>query len=122
MKIETKLRLQKWALMALRSIVWHVDEWLHRQEVAYRDSVAGQHPSVQRIDGADARGHASPARPDEQSTPTLPREVTATRPSRRRETFAQWEARRSGIAAVSKKEARRRRGMPVREFDLRFAR
>jgi hypothetical protein len=41
MKAETKLRLRKWALMTLRAIVWHVDEWLHRQEVRLRDELAG---------------------------------------------------------------------------------
>jgi hypothetical protein len=36
------------------------------------------------------------------------------------ETFQQWEARRSGVAVISKKEARRRRGVSARAFDLRF--
>lgn len=36
------------------------------------------------------------------------------------ETFAEWEARRSGVAVVTKREARRRR-LSAREFDLRFA-
>jgi len=37
------------------------------------------------------------------------------------ETFQQWEARRSGVAVISKKEARRRRGITARAFDFRFA-
>jgi hypothetical protein len=40
MKPETKLWLRKQFLMALRSIVWHVDDWLHRQEVKFRDEIS----------------------------------------------------------------------------------
>jgi len=36
----TKLALRRRLLMILRAIVWHTDEWLHRQELALREECA----------------------------------------------------------------------------------
>jgi len=41
MKPETKLWIRKRALMALRAMLWHADEWLHRQEVKLREEIQG---------------------------------------------------------------------------------
>jgi|ERR1051326_1606319 hypothetical protein len=110
MKTETKLRLRKWALMTLRAIVWRVDEWLHAQEVKYRKDLHVPGGRVTPLQTAIAR-----------KRPTATDETAREKPPVRGESFEAWEARRSGIAVVSKKSVRRR-GMPVREFDLRFAR
>jgi hypothetical protein len=40
MKPETKLWLRKKALMALRSLLWHADEWLHVQELKLRKNLS----------------------------------------------------------------------------------
>lgn len=107
MKPETKLWLRKKALMVLRAIVWHADEWLHRQEVALREDLSGRHqvselaaPSIEKTDQSQDMPHRAPGRS---------------------ETFMQWEARKSGIAVVSKKDTRRRRAMTASAFDLRFS-
>jgi hypothetical protein len=101
MKPETKLALRRRLLMILRAILWHADEWLHRQELALREE-------LERVAPARAEKIHSP---NAGSTPAARSKV---------ETFLEWEARRSGVAPVAKKS--RRRGLSAREFDLRFAR
>lgn len=103
MKRKTKLWLKKRALMLLSAIVWRVDEWIHKQQLALREELSGAVP----VAPMSAR-HS-----DVGSTPT---------PRSKRESFQQWEARRSGIAVMSKKEAHRQRAISASEFDLRFAR
>jgi hypothetical protein len=110
MKPETKLWLRKKTLMVLRAIVWHVDEWLHRQEVALRNDLCGRKTCIETAASVSERpissGHASPTK--------------TGRPQG--ETVLQWEARKSGIAVISKKDARRRRERPTSTaFDRRFA-
>jgi hypothetical protein len=107
MKPETKLRLRKWALMALRSIVWHVDEWLHAQEVKYRDEIS----LPVRV------APAGPARPQGAT-------VSCAYP------FPEDELMRHRIRGRIPRDRQpkrnsqtpRRRGMTAAEFDLRFAR
>jgi len=105
---ETKLWLRKKTLMALRSLLWHADEWLHAQEVKLREDLSGRNTR---------NASAAP----ECAKPAAREDMLHQRPGRSEsETFIQWEARRSGIAVVTKKEARRRR-MSARAFDLRFS-
>jgi hypothetical protein len=35
-----RLQVRKRGLMALRALLWHADEWLHRQEIALRQDAA----------------------------------------------------------------------------------
>lgn len=113
MKPATKLALRRRVLMTLRAILWHADEWLHRQELALRED-------LERVAEARAEIHS----PKAGSTPAA-RSKT--------ETFQQWEARRSGVIITDGCKARgkttplkglirRQRGVPAAEFDLRFAR
>jgi hypothetical protein len=110
MKPETKLWLRKKTLMALRALLWRADEWLHRQEVALREDLSGRDQvsakaasEAEKTDPSQDMLHRAPARPGS-------------------ETFREWEARKSGIALVTKKEARRRRErVTASAFDLRFS-
>jgi len=103
MKPEIKLWLRKKTLMAMRSLLWHADEWLHAREVKLRKELDFR------------RAEATPV-PAAAGLPTVER----SKPRRQPESFQQWEARRSGIAIVSKKEARRRRHTSASAFDSRF--
>lgn len=116
MKPETKLKLRKWALMAMRSVVWTVDEWLHTQELRLREDleqlgsargVVTSLPPKPRPQFGSGDGAASVKRAGELRAPA---------PA----SYSEWEARKSGIAVISKKSARRR-GMPARAFDLKFS-
>src|ERR1043166_9741017 len=105
MKTETKLRLRKWARMTLGGIVWRVDEWLHAQEVKYRDEIS------------------IPVRV-EPAGPTRPQGATVSCPY----PFPEDEFMRHRIRGriprgrQPKRAAQtsRRRGMTAAEFDLRF--
>lgn len=110
MKAETKLLIRKRVLMTLRAILWHADEWLHRQEVKYRDDLSARKT---RTDPAASRSEKPGGHQD----------MLHRCPGRaENEAFQQWEARKSGIAVVSKKQSRERRRVSSAEFDLRFAR
>lgn len=106
-----KLWLRRRVLMLLRAIVWHADEWIQRQEVALREECAAGRalvtPTRGRGDMAEVFG-------------------VGRVPPQRRDTFQQWEARRSGIALLSKGAVQSRdgyrRGVSAAEFDARFAR
>jgi len=109
MKPETKLWLRKKALMTLRAIIWHADEWLHRQEVKLRNDLCACKTCSEVAAPTSAR-------------PRVCEDMLHQQPGRARsENFQQWEARRSGIAVVSKKESRRRRQLSASAFDLRFS-
>lgn len=113
MKPEVNLKLRKWALMTLGAIVWHVDEWLHRQELQLREEIASREATRE----TGRTGNVV-------SGSCVQSQVRHTgEPSRtiHQETFLEWEARKSGIAPTPKRQARRR-SMPAKAFDLRFAR
>lgn len=115
MKPETKLWLRKKFLMALRSLIWHADDWLHCQEVSLREEIASREATRQT------------GRPGNVvSSSCVQSQARHTgEPSRiiHQETFVEWEARKSGVAVISKKEARRRREYTnATAFDLRFVR
>jgi hypothetical protein len=103
MKPETKLALRRRLLMILRAIMWHADEWLHRQELVLREELAAASP--RRVAVREGTLVATPKCAHGPSQP---------------ETFLQWEARRSGVAPIAKKS--RQRGLSAGECDLRFAR
>ena len=133
MNPSAKLWIRKRALMLLRAIVWRADDWLHRQEVALREEItasAGAHsPRGARSQG-DAAEKSNTSTPVAVAPANLPPRLVVSecrqRESQRRleaprpETFQQWEARRSGVAVISKKSARR--GMTAAQFDARFGR
>jgi len=125
-KPETKLAVRRWVIRKLRLFFDFLDDRLHAEEVRLRDELS-------------LPVHVEPSRPSRTERPAVPgvgsieedellrdrvrgRLSSGDEPLRaaQGETFTQWEARRSGIAPVSKKSARRR-GMPARAFDLRFA-
>lgn len=90
-------------LRYLRKLVDLADDRLHAAEVRLRNDLAlrqGEKPVAEKTCTASAR-------------------IPAV--SHRRETFQQWEARRSGVAVISKKEVCRRRAVSAAAFDLRFS-
>lgn len=103
MKQQIKLWLRKRALMLLGAMVWRLDDWVHRQQVKLREEIEFRSvlPSAPKPAGEVLAG---------------------TSHARQPETFQQWEARKSGVAVISKKEARRRRErVTTSAFDRRFA-
>jgi len=104
-KPATKLWIRKRALMTLRAILWRADEWLHRRELALRQDL-----DLHKTLGS----RETPAR---MAGPALPRK---TPPAIVRESFLQWEARRSGVSPITKPH--RRRGISAADFDRSFAR
>jgi hypothetical protein len=112
-----KLWVRRRALMMLRAIVWHADEWLHRQELALREysaSVDGKSSLARNaIDFHKTLG-------SRETAPVAGPVNRAIRPATVRETFLQWEARKSGVVPIVK--AHRRRCMTAAQFDARFAR
>lgn len=109
---ETKLAIRRRVLSVLRAIVWHVDEWLHRQEIALREELnaepkaherRGQHPATgHRLTvSPGSGGHASPQK---NQADTEKRVMPQARPLR-------------AFGPTFK-----RRRMTAAEFDLRFAR
>jgi hypothetical protein len=102
MKRETKLAIRKWLLMRLSALVWALDEWIHRQQLKLQEELSERAPA------SIGENH--------------PRRVGSTPSSRSfPETFYEWEARRSGVAVIGKKEANLRHAISAREFDLRFS-
>jgi len=108
MKIETKLALRRFALRWLRKLVDVADDRLHAAEVKMREDLSRTRvpQAVSQYDPPSVRSvHTTPAA------------------SSGGESFEQWEARRSGVAPVSKKAARQRRERQgAAAFDLRYAR
>lgn len=104
-----KLWLRRWTLRRLRWLVDLADDRLHAAETRLRNDLCGRKP-VGEV------AAPIPAKPAAART-CLTSE--AGRPQG--DTFLQWEARRSGVAVISKKEARLRRGMTALSFDLKFS-
>lgn len=105
MKPATKLALRRRVLMTLRAILWHADEWLHRQELAHR---------LQREMLEIREDLAATQAPAQRAN----RAGMLRAPAPKTETFQQWEARRSGIAPIAKQS--RRRGVSAANFDRSF--
>jgi len=101
-----KLEIRKRVLMLLGAIVWRLDDWVHRQQVKLREEISG----IARVSVVHSIARRAGSTPASRSNVRQP------------ETFLQWEARKSGVAVISKKEARRRRDRPTAAaFDRRFA-
>jgi hypothetical protein len=107
MKARLKLWLRRWALRQLRYLVDVADDRLHSAEVNLREELAAR--------------TSLPVRPAAVREGTLVATPKCARGPSQPEKFLQWEARKSGVAVISKKEARRRRGISAAEFDLQFA-
>ena len=125
MKAETKLALRRFALRWLRKLVDVADDRLHAAEVTFREEIsskvqvlneaAGLPREIRRVN----RIEQSPVRGFDSSVASNNGcRVEHLKP---REDFQQWEARRSGIAPISKKAVRQRRArMTAAAFDLKF--
>jgi hypothetical protein len=97
-----KLRLRKWTLMLLRSIVWAADEWLHRAELRLREDLAASEQKSLRV-------------VPQQRSKRGPEPGVEAEPAR--ESFLQWEARRSGVAPIEKAKRRSRQHRGAADFD-----
>jgi hypothetical protein len=107
----TKLALRRFALRWLRKIIDVADDRLHAAEVSLRNDLSGCKEVPIPVASCD--------RETANARTCLTSE--AVRPGS--ETFIEWEARRSGVAPVSKKAVRKRRERAgAAAFDLRFAR
>ena len=112
MSPQTKLTIRRFTLRWLRKLVDVADDRLHSTELALREEIASVGAARSAADGklpgqnsANARFCAQPG--DSQAG---------------KETFLQWEARRSGVAPVSKKATRQRRErLTAAGFDLRYS-
>ena len=115
MKTETKQRiklaLRRFALRWLRKAFDAIEDRLHAAEVRLREDlslagVVGAGRSLIRCGTSNA---------------IVPSPVE--RAASARETYTEWEARRSGVAPVSRKASHARRQRPsAAEFSMRFAR
>ena len=123
MKRETKLWLRKRVLMALRVIVWRVDEWLHRQEVRLREEIQAQTQNT-RLRAASQAAHLPVRVRVEPARASRPQRASVSSPV----PFPSDEflldrirgrVSRSGESQRIKKT--RRRGMTAADFDRRFA-
>lgn len=132
MKAAIKLALRRFTLRWLRKLVDVADDRLHAAEVSFRkqqSSSDGQgfvtivewkpeHRGVSETVGEPFR-----SAPDKASNCPTATDETAQETPIRGESFQQWEARRSGIAPISKKAARHRRErLTASAFDLKYAR
>jgi hypothetical protein len=126
------LWLRKKALMALRALVWRVDEWIQQQEVQLREELGVRHGAArdrgdtERCSGKSASDtlefrsvrDSAPERPAGEQQPCK------VYPRRQPESFDAWTLRRAGVAPASKAEAKRhceRIRMNAAAFDRRFA-
>lgn len=104
-KQRIKLALRRFALRWLRKLVDMADDRLHGAEVKLRNDLSDlrerQHPSRAVSRTEDMLHQAKDERPES-------------------ETYLEWETRRSGVAIVSKKQARRRRQLSAADFDRVF--
>jgi hypothetical protein len=135
MKTETKqqikLALRRFSLRWLRKAFDAIEDRLHAAEVRLREDLS--QVSAERggrtTSPLDSQGGQPTLCEPIQSNPRYAAVADSVashngcRVGRSPETFLEWEARRSGVAPVSKKAARARRQRPsAGAFDLRFAR
>jgi len=103
------LIVRRLALRWLRKLVDAADDRLHAAEVSLRNDLSARNEAPKPV--ATRIG-------DAEQSQDMPH-----RASGRAESFIEWEARRSGIAPISKKAARRRRErMTAAAFDVKYAR
>jgi hypothetical protein len=116
MRPETKLKIRKRVLMALRSIVWTVDEWLHAAELRLQDDLASRHSSLATVPKSlPAVIRSAAKRGPALSVGAVPARVT----------FQEWEARKSGVSVSARPRRQRAHGSSAdfdRELRERFSR
>lgn len=125
MKAETKRRIKaaiermdaalwvivrRWAFRQLRKLVDVADDRLQAAQVKLRKEIAETQSLAQEGYGANACG-STVVRP-------IPLPVLEQPAGK---TYAKWEARKSGVASVTKKSARRHHRLTAAEFDRQFA-
>jgi hypothetical protein len=145
-----KLALHRWTLRTLRKLVDAIDDRLHTAEVNFREEIAEatltpRHINAVPVVAATLRPKlgdaATPVREtksasdvqqksDDEALNTDLSQVLADGqagtcavafpPASHRESFTQWEARRSGLTPKVKKQSRRR-GVSAAEFNHRLA-
>jgi hypothetical protein len=126
MKDKLKLWLRRWFLRTLIKLVDRAEERLQAWQVSLRESLRRAAPKQNDANPKRLAAECSSQAGTRHHSPAatlVAGETLVARPHGRRETWSQWEARRSGVAVISKKEARRRRErVTASAFDLRFAR
>jgi hypothetical protein len=121
------LIVRRWMIRQLRKLVDVADDRLHAAEVTLREEIsskvqvlneaAGLPREIRRVN----RIEQSPVRGFDSSVAS--NDGCRVEHLKPREDFQQWEARRSGIAPITKKAARQRRAhMTSSAFDLKYAR
>jgi hypothetical protein len=105
MKTKIKLYLRKRALMLLSAIVWHLDDWVHRQQVRLREELSVPVP-------VEPSGPARPQGPTVSCPFPFPADELVRRSIRGR------AARLREPQRAAKKE---RRHVTAADFDRRFA-
>lgn len=127
---ETKLAIRRWSIRKLRLLFDWLDDRLHNAEVRLREDISGS-ARVSLPDSKPAKDGSNPSARSNiagilgghrQAAPRVapPEREIHPQAARGSETFAQWEARCSGVTSLPRKSARRR-GLPARAFDLRFS-
>ena len=124
MKTETKerikLALRRFTLRWLRKAFDALEERLHAAEVRLRENLVDDRRDLSPV-RRDGCGLTSDIQRPADRHNLVEREDQENRPVVH-ETFLEWEARKSGVAPVSKKVARaRRQRAGAASFDLRFS-
>jgi hypothetical protein len=137
MKAETKRRIKaaieridaalwvmvrRWAFRQLRKLVDVADDRLQAAQVKLRNELSDlsgrQHPAL-TVHSSEDMLHQ---RTDEQRSANARSESELLIPYETPNSYAKWEARKSGVAPVTKKSARRvRHRLTAAEFDRQFA-
>lgn len=111
MRERIKLALRRWAIRRLIKLVDRAEEWLQEVQVKLRNDLVSARVS--------AAGCTSAVSQQREFRVASPRCEDSAAPARN--VYAEWEARRSGVAVISKKQARQRRHATAADFDRRFA-
>jgi hypothetical protein len=110
MKHRIKLWLRRWVIRQLIKLVDRAEERLQAWQVRLRENLASHAvPVKQSLPVENERAEANT------------RDGRVGSVGRRRISFLEWEARKSGVAVITKKEARRREHLTAAGFDRRFA-
>jgi hypothetical protein len=102
MKSQIKLWLRRWALRSLIKLVDRAEERLQAWQVSLRGNLNPKDLAA----GCNSQ--------------VSPRQRAGGKPLSTRETFLQWEARKSGVAPIAKKRYRIHHRRRAADFDARF--
>jgi len=126
MNAATKLALRRFALRWLRKLVDVADDRLHAAEVTLRNDLVETQAPAQRAERPRVlRAPAANEIAIQTEPPSDGGAVVAGSPSVPYEapnTYAQWEARRSGVATVAKKRRVHHRRSTAADFDFQIIR